>query len=55
MLDAKAVATSLREGSNKVYEGKWARFTKWCEEKEINPINAALPEITSFLRFLRVE
>ena len=53
--DAKAVATSLREGSNKVYEGKWARFTKWCEERQINPIAASLPEITSFLRFLIME
>ena len=54
-LDAEAVATSLREGSNKVYEGKWARFTKWCEEKQINPVQASLPEITNFLRYLRME
>ena len=54
-LDAEAVANSLREGSNKVYEGKWARFTKWCEDKQINPIQASLPEITSFLRYLRME
>ena len=49
------MATSLREGSNKVYEGKWSRFTKWRKEEQINPIQASLPEITSFLRYLRME
>ena len=49
------MATSLREGSNKVYEGKWSRFTKWCDEQHINPIQATLPQITSFLRHLRME
>ena len=54
-LDAEAVANSLREGSNKLYEGKWARFTDWCDERQIYPVQASLPEITSFLRYLRVE
>ena len=38
-----------------LYDRRWASFVKWCVTNKVNPLQSTVPEILSYLEFLRTE
>ena len=44
--------TARRASTNNIYKSKWDVFTRYCEERGINPSHATAGNITQFLNYL---
>ena len=51
--DARNTAKAIRSSSAKLYEARWKYFCNWCNQKDIHPLQASLPEIVTFISHLR--
>ena len=38
-----------------LYDRRWASFEKWCIANKVKPLDSSVPEILSYLEFLRTE
>ena len=48
----KLLSASWRSGTQRDYNGKFRRFSRWCSEQEIDPFTATLKDCAHFLTHL---
>jgi integrase len=49
---AQAVSSTVCEGSQKVYQSRWAYFSDWCETNNFQSTEASLQQVADFLMHL---
>ena len=52
---ATRMAKAQKQSSLQVYEGKWQIYCHWCQERSIDPLQAPVNVIASFLTYLHEE
>ena len=45
----KLILSSWRQKTNSNYNSAWRKWEQWCQERDVNPFLASLPDILSFL------
>jgi hypothetical protein len=43
------VSRSIRKSTNKVYEGRFREFQRWCQERDTDPFDTSVQTIANFL------
>ena len=49
----KVISTAMaakRDSTRKVYDGKWGAYVKWCNDHELQPVQAPLTQVLEFLQ-----
>ena len=46
---AERMSRAQKPSSIQVYEGKWRKFHSWCQERSIDPLDASVDQVATFL------
>ena len=52
---ARAIASSNRASSIRLYDSRWKIYSRWCEQRNQDPFQASVPLICSFLSYIKEE
>ena len=52
---ARVAAVDFWQSTAALYQLKWTRFLGWCNQRDVNPCKASVPQITKFFLYLHQE